>query len=355
MTAGNNVLNWYNNGSYSREIKLYKLLVNLGCEVVIFDYISVEGWQTAPKKLKDDLHKSQISIIPLYGRYDGESKLLRLIISLCTAFFYEHRVTHIKSNQTKGSWLGIILKLKNKNAKFLHRSGYSWSDFTLRNQNSFLKFAATRFAEFLANIFSDEIHVASELDTKRFLRTEVKKTIIVPNWVEIPDNVRIKKSQQFIFIGRLEPQKGIVELLNAWPRHQRLTIVGRGSLQRKVNEVIASRGLKVEVIQNLEHCELMKLLRSSRCLVCWSEFEGNPKVILESLFMGVPVIAKDAPGVREVIRLGNFGKLLQNSDELEAALSSIEKTKVDHHEVKLILRKSTFDFTVNQNRKFLDL
>ena len=40
MTAGNNVLNWYNNGSYGREIKLYKVLANFGVEIIIFDYIS---------------------------------------------------------------------------------------------------------------------------------------------------------------------------------------------------------------------------------------------------------------------------------------------------------------------------
>lgn len=355
MTAGNNVLNWYNHGSYAREIKLYKILASLGHEIVIFDYVSIESWLKAPNKLKDDLHKSQIKIVPLYGHYNGTSKLLRLIISLRTALFYKHRFTHIKSNQTKGAWLGVLLKLKNKKAKFLHRSGYSWSDFTLRIQSSYIKFLVTRFVEFVTNIICDEIHVGSKLDTKRFLEIEMRKTKIVPNWVEVPCSFRAKKSQKSIFIGRLEPQKGIVELLHAWPRHERLTIVGHGSLYGKVIEVISTRNLDVEIVRNVEHSKLMRLLSSSKCLVCWSAFEGNPKVILESLFMGVPVVAKHAPGVSEVIGLGNFGKLLYNLDELETALSSIGQMVVDQHDVKLKLSQSTFDFTLNENKRFLDL
>lgn len=355
MTAGNNILNWYNNGSYSREIKLYKNLATLGVDVVIFDYVSLKTWSQAPKNLKDDLQKSCISIVPLYGRYNGTSSIMRLIISLRTALLYSHPFTHIKSNQTKGAWVGIILKLKNLNAKFLHRSGYSWSDFTLRIQDSYGKFLLTRFMEFLTNVFSDYIHVASKLDTKRFVRIEMKKTQIVPNWVEARNNFNLPKSEQCIFIGRLEPQKGVIDLVKAWPTHERLIIVGNGPLEDDVMEVISNRDLKAEIIPRLEHSELMKLLGVSKCLVCWSEFEGNPKVVLESLFMGVPVVAKDAPGVREIIELGNFGKLVNKPDELEAVLSSIEQTKLDYCEVKLLLRQSTFEFTLSENKRFLDL
>jgi glycosyltransferase involved in cell wall biosynthesis len=182
----------------------------------------------------------------------------------------------------------------------------------------------------------------------------MKKIHIVPNWVEDHYCFNLLKSEQCIFIGRLEPQKGIIELLKAWPIHERLIIVGDGSLKDDVNEVISNRDLNVEIIPKLEHSELMKLLGISKCLVCWSEFEGNPKVVLESLFMGVPVVSKDAPGVREIIELGNFGKLVKNSDGLEPALSSIEQTKVDYCEVKLLLRQSTFEFTLSENKRFLE-
>ena len=204
-------------------------------------------------------------------------------------------------------------------------------------------------------MFSDYIHVASELDTKRFVGIEMKKTQIVPNWVEARTSFNSPKSEQCIFIGRLEPQKGVIDLVKAWPTHEKLVIVGNGSLADDVMEVVVKRDLKAEIIPRLEHSELMKLLGISKCLVCWSEFEGNPKVVLESLFMGIPVLAKDAPGVREIIKLGNFGKLVSKTDELEAALSSIEQTTVDYCEVKRLLRQSTFEFTLSENKRFLDL
>lgn len=355
MTAGNNVLNWYNNGSYGREIKLYKVLANLGVEIIIFDYTSLQSWSLAPKGLKTDLHQSHISIVPLYGKYNGKLKIVRLLMSLWTVIFYRCNFTHIKSNQTKGAWLGIILKLKHKRAKFLHRSGYSWSDFTVRIQNNIFQFLFTRTLEFLTNVSCDEVHVASELDTKRFFTIEKRKTQIIPNWVEDCTGIDVKKSEYSIFIGRLEPQKGIIGLLKTWPTNEELTIIGTGSLLKEVTEIITDRDLNVKIIRQLEHSELMKLLGSSKCLVCWSDFEGNPKVVLEALFMGVPVVAKSAPGVREILELGNFGKLVHKSDELVAALSSINLIKVNHHEVNSVLQRSTFDFTLSKNKKFLGI
>ena len=161
MTAGNNLVNWYDNGSYYREIKLYKKLSSLGIEIIIFDYSSLKYWSLAPKNLRDDLEKSDISILPLYGNYNGKIKILCLLRSICTVLIYKSNFTHVKSNQSKGAWLGIILKLKNKRAKFLHRSGYSWSDFTLRIRQNYFYFFCTRLLEFLTNIICDEIHVAS--------------------------------------------------------------------------------------------------------------------------------------------------------------------------------------------------
>ena len=355
MTAGNNLVNWYDNGSYYREIKLYKKLSSLGIEIIIFDYSSLKYWSLAPKNLRDDLEKSDISILPLYGNYNGKIKILCLLRSICTVLIYKSNFTHVKSNQSKGAWLGIILKLKNKRAKFLHRSGYSWSDFTLRIRQNYFYFFCTRLLEFLTNIICDEIHVASELDTKRFFKIEKIKTHIVPNWVESFKNLEVVKSEHSIFIGRLEPQKGIIALLKIWPIQEKLTIIGTGSLLHEVTEIITARGLNITIIPQMDHPELMKLLRLSKCLISWSEFEGNPKVVLESLFMGVPVIAKYAPGVREIIELGEFGTLVDTSDELAVALSTIKNKRVDTREVECVLQRSTFDFTLSQNKKILDV
>ena len=120
------------------------------------------------------------------------TRFVRLLKSVSTILFNKFEITHVKSNQSKGAWLGVCFKLKNKKIKFLHRSGYCWSDFTFRLTGSYLKFFSTRAIELLTNLFCDQIHVASELDTKTYFSYENKKVKIVPNWVDFLGSPTVK-------------------------------------------------------------------------------------------------------------------------------------------------------------------
>ena len=354
MTAGNNLENWYHLGSYEREIKLYKELSMINTKIIIFDYASNTMWSNAPLSLKNDLESFGVEVIPLYGSYNGKNKGLRVIKSIVTACMFSAKLTHIKSNQSKGAWLGILLKLKNKNARFLHRSGYSWSDFTFRLSKSKLKYFLTRSIELLTNIFSDEVHVASQLDTRKLFNFELKKIKIVPNWVKVQEFPVKEKKMSSIFIGRLEPQKGITELIDIWPVNESLIVVGDGVFKDTIKQKAYKRGLDLKFIDQLDHGKLMELLSTCKCLVNWSDFEGNPKVILEALFLGVPVIAKNAAGVREIMNCGKFGYMVKDKQDLEKALKKVIFYELKISEVKDVLSSSTFDYTLKQNLKFLN-
>ena len=132
----------------------------------------------------------------------------------------------------------------------------------MRITENYLKFFLTRTIELITNLFCDQIHVASELDTKRYLPLERKKVKIVPNWVEISVPLTPKKSKASIFVGRLEQQKGIEQLLLIWPLREHLTIVGKGPLKSRL-QIISSRKLKVDIVTTLDHTDLMELIQCS--------------------------------------------------------------------------------------------
>ena len=353
MTAGNNLEKWYMNGSYEREIRLYQELSSNNVKVIIFDYSSDLSWSKAPNKLRADISNYNIDVVPLYGGYTGSLKIICLLISFIIVLRSGLNITHVKSNQSKGAWLGVLFKIKDKHVRFLHRSGYSWSDFTLRLSGSRIKFFCCRLTEVVTNIFADEIHIASSLDSQSFYNFERKKSKIVPNWVEVPSFSNVIKKNKCIFIGRLEVQKRILELVEEWPKEENLIIVGSGSLLGQIKKSTERCNLNVEFISSINHTELMALLSSCKCLVNWSDFEGNPKVILEAIFCGVPVIGRNVAGVKQVLDLGDFGYLVNNTRELHKALRLVKYKKLDVKQVSQDLKSSTFDFTLHKNLNFL--
>jgi glycosyltransferase involved in cell wall biosynthesis len=67
------------------------------------------------------------------------------------------------------------------------------------------------------------------------------------------------------------------------------------------------------------------LYRNADVFVLPSEREGMPLVLLEALAMGLPVVATDVPGNRDVVINGQNGALVPpgDSDRLRQALLSV--------------------------------
>lgn len=355
MTAGACVLNWVENGSYEREIKLYKELAARGARITLLDYSSSGDLKKLPKDIAQDLRQSKIEIFPLYGDVTPKNNFGKLRLSIANAFRIKTRFTHIKSNQSKGSWLGVILKLRTPSSRFLHRSGYSWSDFTFRIYGSRIRFLLTRIVEISVNFWANEIHVAGERDFKGLSEWEKRKTVVVPNWVKIDSSRTTCTEDKFIFVGRLEPQKNILDLLKHWPSSERLTIIGSGTQLADVMQVIDQRGLRVEHLPRLSHGELMDQVAQSKALIMWSHYEGNPKVVIESLFTGTPIVYRAAPGVNEVMDRGQFGRLVVSSDQLGSVLDDIKTFDLDPAYTEATLFDSTFEHTLEKNLEFLGL
>ena len=144
------------------------------------------------------------------------------------------------------------------------------------------------------------------------------------------DNTIIKK-WDFIFIGRLLKQKGIIEFLQASKRliqrypKIRIAIVGPVYLNSvSESKLIFSEmeGYFVEdrIIYLGESKNVENILSESKALVLPSYGEGLSNVLLEAASMGLPLIATNVPGCKEVIKDGLNGFLCNVFDSYDLEL-----------------------------------
>jgi glycosyltransferase involved in cell wall biosynthesis len=126
----------------------------------------------------------------------------------------------------------------------------------------------------------------------------------------------------FLVLGRLSPEKGVDVALDAWNGHGRLVIVGDGP-ERPALQLRSRAG--VEFTGGVGGVEASSLLRDARALLVPSRwFEGSPRVIVEAMAAGVPVVASDIGGLPEHVDDGVTG-LLVTPDDVPAWAEAMER------------------------------
>lgn len=137
---------------------------------------------------------------------------------------------------------------------------------------------------------------------------------------------------QFLFVGQLEPHKGLVHLFGALDqlgKDIQLHVAGEGTLAALVQER-ADRDPRVTYhgFVSLEH--LMRLLEGIDAVVVPSVcYENSPTVIYEAYIVGVPVIASRLGGIPELVVEGETGVLVEpgNEQELARAMHRIHRER----------------------------
>jgi glycosyltransferase involved in cell wall biosynthesis len=138
-------------------------------------------------------------------------------------------------------------------------------------------------------------------------------------WLEADYAPRAKPTL-LIFVGRLEANKGLHELLHTFRKlvavepELHLKIIGdgplRGSLQRETETLGLSR--QVSFCGELPRSQVRAELQRADLFVYPSQYESFGLAVLEAMAVGVPVLCSDLPALREVT--GGAAKLLPLGD-----------------------------------------
>jgi glycosyltransferase involved in cell wall biosynthesis len=147
---------------------------------------------------------------------------------------------------------------------------------------------------------------------------------VKPNTVSPVPVVDLDPGTGLIFVGRLEPEKGVEQLVQAFHRvarpHDQMSVIGDGALARRLR---AKAHPQISFFAEVDHrVVLSKISKARVCAVpsLWHEPFG--RVAVESLACGTPVLAANRGGLGDVIEDGITGLLVEpgRAGELSAAL-----------------------------------
>jgi glycosyltransferase involved in cell wall biosynthesis len=147
--------------------------------------------------------------------------------------------------------------------------------------------------------------------------------LYIPNGLDV-DRVRESATplgevapDQFVFCGRMTPQKRVHFLVDAFNEcikrgcNKNLYLVGDGEELNAIKSRIRSYGIQDRIITlgALTHAQTLGAISQSRCLLMSSVFEGFPQVVLEAMALEKAVIASDVGGLSDMVIHGESGYL----------------------------------------------
>ena len=165
-----------------------------------------------------------------------------------------------------------------------------------------------------------------------------------------------------ISVGRLAPEKNWDTLVRAFAKvHEehpetRLVLIGDGNARTTLEELAAELGVseRVTFTGSLPFQEIPRYLKAADVFAFASVTETQGLVTIEAMAAGLPVVAVDGPGTRDIVEHGKQGFLVENDPDalakgLHRLLSDSQRSKrLSNHALK---KARTFD--VNQLGKQL--
>ncbi len=164
--------------------------------------------------------------------------------------------------------------------------------------------------------------------------TVIRNGIDVTRWPFAPRRPRTGPAE-LLYLGRLEYEKGVQDLIAALPRIRRthpgttLTVVGTGT-QRDwlVEQARKHRVLKAtRFVGHLGHAELLAVLHRADAAVLPSHYEPFGIVALEAAAAGAPLVTSNIGGLSEAVIDGRTGVSFPPRDV--AGLASAVRTVLD--------------------------
>lgn len=155
------------------------------------------------------------------------------------------------------------------------------------------------------------------------------KVRLVPNWVDF--NVKPKDqfqefaglhiSKRVLFVGRLHPVKRVHLLIEAFSQLTKvcddaiLVIIGDGEERQRLAKQVRTLGLdtNVKFLGFLSHENVLEVMKQSDVLVLPSIMEGNPRVLIEAMMVGLPIVATNVPGIRDMVQHAKTGYLVEQA------------------------------------------
>lgn len=320
LTRAHSLRTWHEQGTFDRELALYRRLHAMGVQINIVSYGGRDEYDFA----------SQIPEMNILANWINWSDKR-----------YEHRLHQLhgwrlwqsdvfKSNQLNGAEIAVKAS-KTWRKPLIVRFGFLWSAFAKQNHEE-----DSRWVQRIEDIEKTAIgHAKKVVMTSELMLPDVlgkspeaePKVTIIPNYVDTDGfcPIDVEKTYDLVFIGRVAEQKNLHALLTALRQTvYSLAIVGDGELKADLQQEFSDIGERVHWLGRVEHQQLPQLINQAKLFVLPSHYEGHPKSLIEAMACGLPIIGTRVRGIEQVIEHGENGYLCENnSDSIRQALDEV--------------------------------
>lgn len=288
---------------------------------------------------------------------------------ICILIKEKPKIIHIHASSYLSFWeksfFALISKSFRKKVLF-HIHGGGFKDFY--EQSKFKTIIRLSFRLF------DKVIVLSE-NWKVYISKNIvddgDKIAIIPNCVSfnntIINNTYKKNELTIIFVGRLEKNKGIYDLLEAIPfvvnkyNFAKFIFVGPCDKNNnfKINSFIQKNGIGKNVIikGELSKNDVFDELINSSIFILPSHIEAFPISILEAMSVGLPIIATNVGDIPEIIEPNKNGFLINKADKddiIEKIMCLIDNEKLRKEMSKNNLKEFNEKYTIETMSNKLD-
>jgi glycosyltransferase involved in cell wall biosynthesis len=168
----------------------------------------------------------------------------------------------------------------------------------------------------------DDILINRGIPSDRILRVPVVNPEYVTEYRRKPE-FDTDSSPELLYVGEIREEKGIFVLLEAFEQFHRdypdtrLKLVGDGPAEDDVQYWISREGLDdvVTATGQVAHREALERIAQADVLILPSASEGLPRVIVEAMEIGTPVVSTPVGSVPDIVNHEETGMLIERSPE----------------------------------------
>lgn len=237
--------------------------------------------------------------------------------------FIESDIGIIHTHGIKASFYGFLSK--NKNSKFIltHHG----------NTSHTLKVRLYEFIEKQIMYKASRTIAVSQIMKESLIKNKVKRVSLVENLLSFTPQKRVipnNKKLQMVIIGRLSPEKGHLDLLEALQNlsfNYNLKIIGTGINEQKIIKLAKELKIenKVELLGFKK--DIREYLNKADVLLMPSHREGLPMILIEAICTGVPVLGSAVGGLKYLV--SSNGELFEakNTSEITNSINLFNSNK----------------------------
>jgi glycosyltransferase involved in cell wall biosynthesis len=195
---------------------------------------------------------------------------------------------------------------------------------------------------------SNIVTLPTGVDTRKYTKAngmEFRKKLGIPeNAFVIGHLGRLAKEKNLEFLSEV-----VIKYLLESPQSDNciFLLVGTGPMKTHIMEKFSSKSLSDRIFTTglLDTQDVVNAYSSMDLFAFSSKSETQGMVITEAMAAGTPVVAIDAPGVREVVKNNINGKLLENEDvnQFYAAIEAMVNLSPEEKSLFIQAAKNTAD------------